>query len=191
MIICVDCDGVLNNLTERVLEIYNERTSKDIRISDITDYNFYDCLPKEDAYGIIELFKEKELWDSLTPSNDSPCGIKTLIQEGHRIIIATATNPINFQWKVEWIKKYYPFINPDDIIRITDKSLLKCDVMIDDYLENLISNICERIVINKPWNQDKNKTFAYDIYRANNFKDVINIINDIERKDREWEMNDI
>ena len=69
-----------------------------------------------------------------------------------------------------------------------DKSLLKCDVMIDDCLDNLISNICERICLDYPWNQSKEKDFVYSIYRAKSWKDIVNIINDIERKDKEWEM---
>lgn len=59
--------------------------------------------------------------------------------------------------------------------------------MIDDCLDNLTSNICERIVINHPWNQNKTKEYVYDIHRAYSFKDVVNIIKKIERKDMEWE----
>ena len=186
MIIMCDIDGVLNNLIEKVLELYNSRTGKNIQISDITRYNFSECLPQEDADAICGLFKEKELWNSLTPIQHSQKCLKNLSIQGHKIIIATATDPVNFEWKCQWMKLHFPFISTDNIIRIMDKSLLKCDVMIDDHIDNLISNFCERIVIDAPWNKVSSKDVAYDIYRAYDWHDVINIINNIERKNEEW-----
>ena len=110
MIIVCDIDGVLNNLTEKVLELYNSRTGKKIQQSDITAYNFSECLPKEDADGICKLFQEKELWDSLTPLPHSQKCLKTLVNQGHKVIVATATDPINFEWKCQWMKYHFPFI---------------------------------------------------------------------------------
>ena len=187
MIIAIDIDGVLNDLVPKVLALYNSRTGKNIKLSNITKYNFHECLSKEDADGVCALFKERELWDSIEPLPNARWGIETLINMGHEIYLATATLPENFSWKVEWIAKHYPLINRKNIICINNKGLLKCDILIDDYLDNLTSNICERIVINQPWNQDKEKRYVYDIYGANDFKDVINIIKHIERKDEEWE----
>lgn len=187
MIIVVDIDGVLNDLMFKTLDLYNLRNNTNIKLTDITTYNFADCLPQQDADGIIELFKEKELWDSLMPLTDSQAGLKTLVNMGHEIYLATATHPENFMWKVEWIKKYYPFIDTDNIIRIINKGLLKCDVMIDDCLDNLISNICDRICLDYPWNRQADKEFAYDIIRVYNWKDIVNIINKLERKEKEWE----
>ena len=53
MIICIDIDGVLNDLVENTLELYNSRNNKYIQVSDITAYNFFDCLSHEDAQGIV------------------------------------------------------------------------------------------------------------------------------------------
>lgn len=187
MIIVCDIDNCINNLTEKAIELYNLHTNKNILLPNINTYNFYECLEKEDADGICNLFKKRELWDSLQPKFDSQWGLKFLLNQGHTIYLATSTLPENFPWKVEWVSHYFPFINPNNIICIQNKGLLKCDVMIDDCMDNLVSNICERIIINHPWNQDNSKDYVYDIYRACNFKDVVNIINDIERKDAEWE----
>lgn len=187
MIIMCDIDGVLNNLVEQTLEVYNSRNGKNIQISDITTYNFFDCLPYEDAQGIVSLFKEKSLWDSLIPLPSSQNAIKQLIKKGHQIYLATATDPINFEWKIEWLKKYFSSIPSDNVIRIMDKSLLRCDVLIDDCLDNLISAFCERVVIDYPWNQSKTKDYAYDIKRAYGWDDIVDIINNIERKMKEWE----
>ena len=191
MRIMVDIDGCINNLVDRALEMYNAEANKQIQVSDIVTYNFYDCLPKEDADGICELFKRKELWDSLSPAHNSQAGLKTLIDRGHKIYLATATDPNNFAYKTEWLCAYFPFIDINNVIRIMDKSLLNVDVMIDDCLDNLTKGIYERIVIDHPWNRDSSKDYSYDIHRAYDFKDVVNIIDDIERRDKEWEINNL
>ncbi len=187
MIICVDIDNVLNNLTDQVITLYNSRFGKDIQISDMTTYNLFECLPQEDAYGITELFKEKELWDSLKPLPDSQWGINMLVNMGHKVYLATATHECNFEWKCNWISKFFPTIDIDDIIRIKNKGLLRVDVMIDDCLEQLINNTCERICLDYPYNRSSSKEYAYDIYRASNWRDIIKYINNIERKMKEWE----
>lgn len=179
--ICVDLDCVLNNLTERVIEMYNQNSNKNIQLTDITSYNFYDCLPREDADGIVKLFQEKDLWDSLTPIKDSQWGIEKLIRSGYKLIFATATDPCNFEWKMQWLKDYFPFINPDDVIRIMDKSFIKCDILIDDCLDQLTRNLCERICLSYPWNISEEKDYVYDIKRADNWKDILRLIDEIER----------
>lgn len=187
MTIMVDIDGILNDLTPKAVELYNARSGKNIQMSDVTAYNFYECLSKEDADGICALFKEQVFWDSLRPLPGSQKSLQKLIKNGHRIYIATATDPINFEWKCRWMTKFFGFIPTDDIIRIVDKSLLKADIMVDDCIDNLTGNICERIILDYPYNRSKTKDYSFDIHRANNWDDIVNIINEIERKNKEWE----
>lgn len=186
MIICVDIDDTINNLTEQTIALYNSRSGKNLHVSHITSYNFDECLPKEDVEVILELFKERALWDSLTPLTDAQWGIQTLLNLGHRVVFATATHECNFIWKCEWMTKYFPMISTNDIIRIKDKSLIRTDIMIDDCLKNLIHNQCERICLDNYWNRDSNKDYVYDIYRAHSWRDIIKFVNDIERKQEEW-----
>lgn len=187
MIICCDIDNTINDLTAKTIALYNARSGKSIKMPNVTTYNFYDCLSKEDADGIIALFKEKKLWDSLKPLPHSQESLKKLINQGHRIFLATATDPINFEWKCEWLSRYFSFIPIDNVIRIMDKGLLKIDVMVDDHLSNLTSNFCERVCLDYPWNRAPGKDFAYDIKRASSWNDVVNIINNIEKEMRKWE----
>lgn len=186
MIIICDVDNILNNPAEKAIEVYNSFKNKNIQVSDIISYNFYDCLAKEDADVIVSLFKEKELWDSLKPLEGSQNGLKQLIKKGYRIYLATATDPINFGWKLSWLKQYYPFIPEDNIIRIMDKSLLKADVLIDDCLDNLINSSAERVCLNYPWNHNELKDYAYGIRRAYGWSDIVNIINTIDKEMKKY-----
>lgn len=188
MIIVCDIDNCLNDLTKKTIALYNSRNNTNIQLSDITSYRFSDCLTQKDANGICDLFKEKQLWDSLEPLPKAQNVLKQLVDRGHKIYIATATDPINFNWKCAWMKHHFSFISTDNIIRISDKGLLKCDVLIDDSMEQLTNSVSERICFDYHWNRNDEKDYIYDIRRAkNHWHDVINIINNIERKDEIWE----
>ena len=190
MIIAVDYDNILNNLTEKTLEIHNAQSGKKIQLSDITSYNFYDCLDKEDADGIIKLFKSKTLWDSLTPIDGAREGLRKLVEAGHRVYIVTATAPENFNWKIQFLKKYFPFFNTDNVIRMMDKSLLKCNVLIEDCFDQLIKNkLCYRVCLDYSWNRNESKDFVYDIRRCKNWNDILEAINQIEKENEEWLKN--
>jgi 5'(3')-deoxyribonucleotidase len=187
MLIAVDLDNVLNDLVEKTLVLYNSRTGKNIQINDVTTYKFYECLPREDADGIIALFKERELWDSLEPLPGSQKVLRQLANQGHRIIIATATDPCNFEWKCQWVAEHYPFIQTDNIIRIMDKSLLSADVLIDDHIENLTSFYYERVCIDYLYNRSNSKDYAYNIHRVKSWDEIPSVIRNIERKMKQWE----
>ena len=186
MVIAVDIDSTLNDLTHKVIALYNSRTEKNIQMSEITTYDFHNCLDYEDANAIVELFKDRELWDSLEPLPDSQWGIEMLQNLGHKVIFATATHECNFEWKCKWLVKHYELENTNDIIRIMDKSLLRCDIMVDDSIENLIHNPCERICLDYPYNRDERRDHIYDIRRAYNWRDIIRIINQIDKENEEW-----
>ena len=187
MIIACDMDSVLNNLTEKMLEIYNAQSGKNIKMEDLTAYNFYDCLNREDADGLIKSFKNKALWDSLSPIDGSRVGLQKLLDDGHRVYIVTATAPENFAWKVSWARKYFPFFNSDNIIRMQDKSLFKCDIMIDDYYDNLIKNkLCHKICLDYPWNRDEFKDWTYGTYRCKNWNEIVEAVNKIQAEVNEW-----
>ena len=186
MIITVDWDNCLNNLTEKTIDLYNKTNGTEIQLSDITTYDFFECLPENEANGICKLFKEKKLWDSLSPLAGAREALKTLIKQGHTIYIATATDISNFEWKCKWLTKFYPFISTDNVIRIMDKSLIKTDVLIEDKLENLIGNFAERICIDYPWNRSTSKDYAYGIHRVSNWSEIPQVIKEIEGEMAKW-----
>ena len=101
--------------------------------------------------------------------------------------MATSTDVRNLEWKEQLLQKHFPFIPKGNLIRINNKSLLNVDVLIDDKLDNLTSIFAERICFNQPWNQDDDADYAYSIYRANHWGEIINIVNEIERRNKVWE----
>lgn len=184
MIICISIDNVLNNLVTKALELYNKQFEKNITIDDVTSYDLYNCLAYDDAEGVLKILKSKALWDSLTPIVGAKDTLQKLIESGHRVYINTDAQSKIFDWSVQFIKRHFSFFSVDDVIRIGNKSLLKCDILIDDSLDHLIKHkYCYRVCINHPWNQqDDLRDIIYDIRRCDNWSEVIDKINIIEEE---------
>ena len=187
MKICVDIDDILCDLVQTGVRLYNSKAGTNIALSDITSFNLRECMSNTDADGVLAIFNGVEIYDHLKPIPDSQWGLETLFKQGHHVFLATATPYKSFASKVEWVCKNFSCVAPEDIICIQNKSVLNCDIMVDDKLDNLTKNLCERIALDYPWNRNKDKEFVYDIIRAHSWKDIVNIINKIERKDKEWE----
>ena len=177
--ICVDIDGVLNDLMEKTIATYNNRYNAKLYIEDFTDYDIFKDLPYDEAEKFVALWQEEELWNSLEPRKGSQRGIKKLVDDGHEVYFATATHPNNFAWKVEWIQHYFGMIPSKNIICICNKGLLNCDVLIDDYTENLLANkLCHRVLFDCCWNKDVYDD-AHFITRVRNWDEIIEVVNKI------------
>lgn len=186
MNICIDIDDILCDLVPTGIALYNEKAHKNIQLSDITSFHLHECLDTNDADEILAIFRSKEIYDYLSPIPDSQWGVRSLMECGHHVFLATATPYDSFSNKVEWVCKHFTCVTPNDIICIQDKSILNCDVMVDDKLDNLTKSLCERVILNYPWNISTSKDYAYDIYRCHNWLDIADTINKIERKYKEW-----
>ena len=187
MIICTDFDETLFPTLDKVIEIYNKRHNEQLSLSQITTYNLDECLDEYIADELLEIFCEKEVYDNLQPYKGAVRTIKTLVEQGHEFYIATSTDVRNLEWKEQLLQKYFPFIPKNNLIRIHNKALLNVDVMIEDKLENLTKTFAERICFDKLWNRNEKKDYVYSIYRIHHWGEIINIINEIERSNKEWE----
>lgn len=188
-VICCDIDGCINNLMEQTFAMYNERHGTCYSIDNLKTYSLEDNFSLETAEEIRNLFLEKDLWDSLIPVEGSQWALKSFINSGYKLYLATATHYTNFPWKVEWLKRYFDFIDPKDVICINDKSLLKCNVLIDDCYYNLTNTsvMVDRVLLDRPWNQaSENKDYVYGINRANNWEEVVRCVNRIYKNEMEW-----
>lgn len=185
--IAIDFDETLFPTLEKVVEAYNKRHGTNIELVQITTYNLHDSLPTDVADELLDLFVEKSVYDSLQPYKGAVRAVKAFVEQGHEVYVATSTDVRNMEWKEELLQKYFPFIPKKNLIRIYNKSLLNVDVLVDDKLDNLKSTFADRICFNQPWNQDKDADYVYSISRIHHWGEINNVINTIERKEREWE----
>ena len=185
--IAIDFDETLFPTLDKVVESYNKIHGTNIELTQITTYNLHDSLHADVADELLELFVDKSVYDNLQPYKGAIRAIKTLAEQGHEIYIATSTDVRNMEWKEELLQKHFPFIPKKSLIRIHNKALLNVDVLVDDKMDNLKSTFADRICFDQPWNQDEDADYVYSIYRIHHWGEIINVIQSIERKNKEWE----
>lgn len=163
MIIGIDCDNVLNNLTEELLKLYNRDSGDNLQMQDILRYRIDDFVVPEYKERIKDYFLDKEVWKNIKLIEESQYYVGRLVNDGHRVMVVTATEPHNFYKKEGWLKRNFPELDlRNNLICIKNKQLLKIDVLIDDYSKNL-SDVTDdygnhitadyiRICFDYPWN---------------------------------------
>jgi len=184
--IAIDIDEVCNNLMESVLTIYNKRHGTNYILDDCQNFDLHKNFEPDAANEMYELFGAEDVQAILRPIDDAQWGIETLMNMGYQVYFATATTPQNFGWKANWLLKNFPFINSHQIIDIYNKGILNVDVLIDDHIDNLISGFYDRVCLDRPWNRNI-RDDLFEIYRCLSWREIIKIIEKLERKNKEWE----
>lgn len=166
--IACDLDNVLNNLTETLLELYNNDFNDSLKLEDITQYKI-DSFVKPEA-KITNYFQLDKLWMRVLPTYQSQEYLKILNQD-HDVRIVTASHIGDMPTKYRWIKVFFPFIKREQIWTVFDKQWIDCDVLIDDFQDNLVGGSYHKILLDYPWNRNI-KDQENNIDRAYNWKDV-------------------
>lgn len=179
MRIVVDIDDVLNELCKCWVKALNEKYNCFVRHEDITDWNiqrFFPALTEQDVHDVL---LDETFWKTVTPKQDAMKYMMKLYQDNHDIYICTATHYNNIKVKFEnIIQRYYPFILWNKVIIAHNKQMIRCDVMIDDAVHNLIGGEYHKILMSAPHNANCNVE-QYGIHRANNWLEVYEMIKEI------------
>lgn len=179
MILCVDVDDVICNLQEVVVSLFNKRFGSNYTIDNFTDYDVMNVLPTQDAIVMRDMYGEAGLYNKVKPIARAKECLQKLINMGHQVYLVTAAVPKTYGEKVEFIKRHFPFIDESHIVCMKHKWMFKCDVMIEDNLQNLLAKpYYHRILMDRPWNQS-NKDYVYDINRCSNWDEIVDVVNKI------------
>lgn len=182
MIILCDLDNVLCCLQEYTIEMYNKKYGTNYTLEDFKEHDVTDTLGIEGAAKMKEIYADAEIYNYLTPISGSRSAMQKFINAGHQVYIVTDAIPCTFEKKVNWIKNYFPFIDESHIVSMKHKWLFKCDVMIEDNLENLISgHHYERVCMDYPWNRGVHDE-VYDIHRCYSWDDIVAAVNNINEE---------
>ena len=180
MVICVDCDNILCNLQETIVNKFNERYGTNYTLEAFSKFNISECIPKENAINMVAMYSESGIYDTVTPLEHAQKSIQKLIRSGHEVYVVTDSDPSIFEEKSNWIKFHFPEIDDAHIVCMKHKWLFRCDVMIDDNIDNLLNGYhYDRITIDYPWNQARDE--IYDIHRASNWNGVMDFVNKINK----------
>ena len=174
----VICDGGFLKLVNRFLN------TKYI-LEDITNYYIQDLIPKERTKEWNIYFMKQNMYDYVDFLPNAYQVIEKLNKQ-YDIYILTAYVHRDLpeysgkflEYKYNWLYEKLPFINPNQYIFTTNKSIIQCDIRIDDKLSNLEGNAETKFLFTSYHN--KNYTEEYlkqmGVIRVNDWKAVEEIL---------------
>lgn len=182
LVIGVDIDNVLNNLTESVLKVYNSDSGDNLSLSDITAYHIENFVKPEYKETFWHYFLDKRVWKGISIIDGCREIIAKLHNEGHIIIFVTTTEAENLPKKKNWLQRNFPFLEiRKRLFSCPIKQLVKCQVLIDDCISNVTgTRDYYSILLDYPWNSNKDVDNAPMITRANNWNEIYDRIKMIE-----------
>lgn len=183
MIIACDVDNIICNLQEAVTNLFNKRWHTNYTLDDITEYNVENVLPMKQANKMKKIYGENGIYSHVKPIEGAQNALQKLIANGHQVYLVSDVIPKIYNEKVEWLKHFFPFIDESHIVAMKHKNLFKCDIMIEDNMQNLISGVhYHRICLDYPWNR-KVHDEAYGIHRCNNWNEIANVVNKLNEEE--------
>jgi len=147
----IDLDTTLNNLNDEWLDRYNLDYNDNLKQWDC--WNVADCVKPECGKKIFNYLKEPNFFFKLSIRKNA-VEVIDFLMEYFDIYIVTAYLPETCLDKVNWVKKFIPKINSENIIFINNKSLLDLDFLIDDGPHNIqtFNPLKTAIIYDMPYN---------------------------------------
>lgn len=178
MTIFVDMDDVLVELLDAWTHELNKISKYNKQPSDITDWEMKLAYPDLTSNQIFDILGHVDFWKNVRQVNDAYTYMKKLIQDGHKVYVATASYPLNFFVKTEYcLFKIFDFLSPDNVICIHDKFLLNGDILFDDYYENLRKFKGIKVLKTAAYNVNcPEECFHFRVSKENAWKDFYTII---------------
>ena len=177
--IMVDMDDVIT--TGGFLHLINEYLKTNYTEDNSESFYMQDIVPNKDEF--FKWFKTHNMYDycSLTPNVYE---VLEKLSKNYEIFIGTSyiirdiikDTAFLLPQKYEFLINTFPFINPNNIIFLGNKSVLNCDIKIDDRIDNLDG--AKTKILFTAWhnkNISKDELNSKGIKRANNWKEIENI----------------
>lgn len=176
----IDMDDVI--VKGGFLYLINEFLGSNYNEDDFKSFYMQDILPDKDKF--FKYFITKNMYNYSTINKDAYEVIKKL-NENYKVYIGTSyifpeivnNCGIILLQKYDYLLKEFPYLKPENLVFLVDKSVLNCEIKIDDKIENLNGaeiKILYTAYHNKDINDDELKEKG--IIRANNWLDIKNIL---------------
>ena len=167
MVIGIDIDNVCVNTTSCILEQHYADTGERLTLDDIKTYYIENYVSDDYKDDFHLIFLKKEMWKRVKVLPHCVEVIKRLHDRGEEIYFVTATEPQNVAKKARFLQRTFPFLDiRKRLITTHCKQMIKCDVLIDDYEENLKNGSYFGILMNYPWNRNFDDASDDKIYRV-------------------------
>ncbi len=154
MIILVDMDDTIENLTEAWINYANKRFGTTVNAADVTTWDLSEAFPSVSHEEMYALLLEDELYGTVEPFEGAAYYLQKLISDGHEVFIVTNSPYQVMKAKMEKILfKHFPFIDWKHVIITGNKPLIKGDVLVDDGVHNLLGGDYTKLLFTAPHNR--------------------------------------
>lgn len=179
MTIFLDMDDVLVELLDEWCYHLNKVSKFHREVTDIVNWDMKLAYPDLTLNQLYRPLRDVNLWENVKPVQGAYKYVKKLIEDGHKVYIATASYPDSFFLKTEYcLFKIFDFLTPKNLICISDKYLLKGDILFDDYHENLRNFSGFKVLKDAPYNRDcGNECFHFRVSKENAWEEFYEIVN--------------
>ena len=166
--IVVDMDEVLADTLGGQLSRYNREFKERLSTDDLHGWSIWEAVPATRVPDLERHLAADDFYPGLAVFPNSQIVMERL-QHRYELYIATAVMeyPRSFQGKYEWIRKYFPFIQPSHIVFCGHKGILSGEYLIDDNSFQLSQFTGTKILYSSPANCRRT-----DFRRVNNWIEI-------------------
>lgn len=167
-------DDTIENLCEAWCAALNVRYGTLVTPHDIKEWDLRKSFPGLTTEEIYAPLKDDAFWDTVKPIPGAPEALRSLSEDGHRLLIVTASHPETVSAKLNKVLfRYFPFLTYKDVVVASQKDVIRGDVRIDDNPDNLtlVNDGSLRILFNRPHNESFNAD-AHNIERADDWNEI-------------------
>ena len=161
--IAVDMDEVLADFSGTSLKLMNEYVGTNFTKKDLEGKKIMDLFPNDLEY-FFEKIQERDYFRTF-PVIEGSQEVLHRLSEHYEIMIATAAMevPNSFDAKYDWLREYFPFLNPSLFVFCGDKKVIHADYLIDDNINQLKSFTGRGVMLEAP----NNVHIDYDVKMKN------------------------
>ncbi len=182
--IVIDMDDTITS--ETLTEIINEYLGTNYKDDDFKNFYKQDIIKDKEDFFKFFLTKNEYEYGHI---NENAIPVIKELNEKYEVFIGTSfifkeivsDSGIFVKYKYDFLMKNFPFLNPFNFVFVCNKSILKCDIFIDDKIENLTTGdikILYTAYHNKNISDEELKKAG--IIRAKDWLDVKRIIDSME-----------
>lgn len=176
MIILVDMDDTIENLTEAWINYANKRFGTAVNAADVTTWDPSEAFPTVSHEEIYALLLEDELYETVEPFEGAAHYLQKLISDGHEVFIVTNSPYQVMKAKMEKVLfRHFPFIDWKHVIITGSKPLISGNVLIDDGVHNLLGGDYSKLLFTAPHNRSFDAE-GNSMVRVDSWKMIYNIL---------------
>ena len=176
MIILVDMDDTIENLTEAWVNYANKQFGTAVNAADVTTWDPSEAFSSVSHEEMYALLLEDELYETVEPFEDAAHYLQKLIADGHEVFIVTNSPYQVMEAKMEKVLfRHFPFIDWKHVIITGSKPLIKGDVLVDDGVHNLLGGDYSKLLFTAPHNRSSDAE-GNGMVRVDSWKMIYNIL---------------